>query len=265
MASGCCRPGWSVRRSLILLAGLLLAGCSGIPPMRHRIDAGQETYLVFVADAPDGRGDLYAMTAVASDVVQLTFTLPAEWCPRVSPHGDVVAFLRSRDEGDTLHTRVWLLNLLNGAEREVVLPDSSGAPLDLAWEDDGAGLRVRTTAATFRVAAPPARPQVTELPGVSMPGARVGFPAFATVAACAGSGGNLCVFPDSGPAAVLARDARDAFRWGSDSVAYLSGGEVVIRPLGPGRSRTLRWREALRNPRTPDVFVKVGPRARDFP
>lgn len=265
MASGCCRPGWSVHPRALAGLALVLAGCSGVPPMRHRIDAGQESYAVFVADAPDGRGDLFAVTAVGSDVVQLTFTLPAEWHPRISPNGDVVAFLRSRNEGDTLHARAWLLNLLNGAERELTLPDSSGAPVGIAWDANGSALVVHTTSGAFQVAAPPATAAATRVPEVSRSVLRVGSPEFASIAPCVDAATDLCVFPDSGAASLLAQDAHDAFRWGTDSVAYLAGGEVVIRPLGPGRSRTLRWREGLRNPRAPDAFVKVGPRERDSP
>ena len=233
--------------------------------MRHRIDAGRETFAVFVADAPDGRGDLYAMTGVGSDVVQLTFTLPAEWRPRLSPSGDVLAFLRSRDERDTLRTRVWLLNLLNGAERELALPDSSGTPNDLAWSDDGRAVLVRTSAGAWSISTPPAKPDAVVLPNVSNFPVRVGYPSFASIAACADVVANLCVYPDSGTPALVADDARDAFRWGDDSVAYLHGGGVVIRPVGPGRSRTLRWRAGLRGPREPDAFVKTGPTVRETP
>jgi hypothetical protein len=212
--------------------------------MRHRIDAGRETFAVFVADAPDGRGDLYAMTGVGSDVV---------------------AFLRSRDVRDTLRTRVWLLNLLNGAERELALPDSSGVPEDLAWADDGRALVVRTSAGAWSLSTPPAPPNAVVLSSVPASSVRVGYPSFASVAPCADLATNLCVYPDSGTPAVLDDGARDAFRWGDDSVAYVRGRDVVIRPLGPGRSRTLRWREGLRNPREPEAFVKTGPTVRDSP
>lgn len=235
--------------------------------MRHRIDAGRESFVVFVADAPDGRGDLYAMTAVGSDVVQLTFTLPAEWRPRVSPNGDVVAFLRSRDEADTLRTRVWLVNLLNGAERELAMPDSSGAPSDLAWSADGREILVATSSGTWSVAVPPAPSHATSVPAAATTAfqVRVGSPPFASIAACAERAADLCVLPDSGTPALLVSDAGDPFRWGGDSVAYVrAGGEVVIRPLGSGRSRTLRWRDALRAPREPDAFV-TGRRVRETP
>ena len=77
------KVGRKVLDAVVLL--LALSACSGVPPMRHHIEAGQEPFVVFVADAPDGRGDLYAMTPVGSDVVQLTFSLPAEWRPSLSP------------------------------------------------------------------------------------------------------------------------------------------------------------------------------------
>ena len=116
-----------MRPSVVLLGGLMLGGCTGLPPLRHKFEVGHDPYVILVADAPDGRGDLWAMSPEGSDIVQITFSLPAEWSPRLSPSGDVIAFLRSREEGDTARTRIWLLNLLNGSEREVRLPDSSGA------------------------------------------------------------------------------------------------------------------------------------------
>ena len=100
-------------------SALALAACSGLPPLRHKFEVGRDPYVMLVADAPDGRGDLWAMSPEGSDIVQITFSLPAEWSPRLSPSGDVIAFLRSREQGDTARTRIWLMNLLNGSEREV--------------------------------------------------------------------------------------------------------------------------------------------------
>lgn len=251
-----------------VVAGVLLAsalaGCNGVPPMRHRIEAGQESYVVFVANAPDGRGDLHAMTPSGSDVVQLTFTLPAEWGPALSPHGDILAFLRGREEGDTTRTSVWLLNLLNGAERELPLPDSAGAPVTVRFADEGRSVIVRTTSKAFRIAAPPAAPTTEELPAKAAAEAmsiRVGTPAFARVDRCPGSTA-LCVFPDSGAPAPLAQDARDATRWGADSIAYIQGGELIVRPLGPGRARRLEWRKGIQQPRGLTAFVTI-PRVRE--
>lgn len=226
--------------------------------MRHKIEAGQDPFVVFVADAPDGRGDLYAMTPVGSDVVQLTFSLPAEWSPSLSPNGTVVAFIRSREESDTTNAKVWLLNLLNGAERGLALPDSSGAPVRVAFTDGGRQLLVQTTARMFRVMAPPARPDAEEIPvDPSLFSLRVGTPSFARIGECAGSKA-LCVFPDSGSAVALAEGARDAARWGDDSLAWIQGEELVVRPLGPGHPRVVKWRSSLRNPRAIAFFEGLG-------
>jgi hypothetical protein len=242
------------------LLGLSLAGCSGLPPLRHKFEVGRDSYLILVADAPDGRGDLWATNTEGSDVVQITFSLPAEWSPRLSPSGDVIAFLRSRQQGDTARTRIWLMNLLNGSEREVTLPDSSGAPTALAWTEGGRALIVRTTRTFFRVNSPPMPPKPAEVPVNERPAAEralavlVGSPAFARVAACEGAAA-LCVYPDSGPPATIATGATDPARWGDDSLAYEMDGELVVRPVGPGRERLLRWRSSLVNPRDISVFT----------
>jgi len=248
-----------VRRSAVLL-GLSLASCSGLPPLRHKFEVGRDSYVILVADAPDGRGDLWAMSPEGSDIVQITFSLPAEWSPRLSPSGDVIAFLRSREQGDTARTRIWVLNLLNGSERELTLPDSSGAPTALAWAEGGRALMVRTTRSIFRVNAPPYPAEPVELSGAARVAAdkafdvSVGSPAFARVAACEATNA-LCVYPDSGPPASIAEGATDPVRWGDDSLGYVLDGELVIRPVGPGRERLVRWRESLVNPRDLSVFT----------
>ena len=251
-----------MRRSAPLFGALvlLLAACTGLPPLRHRFEVGRDPYVLLVADAPDGRGDLWAMSPDGSDIVQITFSLPAEWSPRLTPTGDVVAFLRAREQGDTARTRIWLLNLLNGSERQLRLPDSSGAPLAIAWTEDGRALVVRTTRAIFRINAPPAPPAPTELaPNEASAAERalsvtVGSPAFARVGPCEGSSA-LCIFPDDGPPAPIAEGATHPARWGDDSLAYQLNGELVVRPVGPGRERIVRWRPSLVHPRDLTVFT----------
>ena len=251
-----------MRRSAPLFGALLLllAACTGLPPLRHRFEVGRDPYVLLVADAPDGRGDIWAMSPDGSDLVQITFSLPAEWSPRLTPSGDVVAFLRSREQGDTARTRIWLLNLLNGSERQLRLPDSSGAPLAIAWTEDGRALVVRTTRTIYRINAPPAPPAPSEVPPREMASAdralsvMVGSPAFARVAPCE-EGGALCVFPDGGPPSPIATGATDPVRWGDDSLAYQLDGELVVRPVGPGRERIVRWRPSLVNPRDLTVFT----------
>ena len=44
-------------------------------------------------------------------------------------------------------------------------------------------------------------------------------------------------------------------RWGDDSLGYELDGELVIRPVGPGRERLVRWRASLVNPRDLSVFT----------
>jgi len=249
-----------VCRSALLLGLLGLVACSGVPPLRHRFEVGHDPYVVLVADAPDGRGDLWAMSPDGAEVVQVTFSLPAEWSPRLSPAGDVVAFLRSREESDTARTRIWLLNLLNGSERAVTLPDSAGAPLALAWAEGGRALVVRTTRSVFRVGAPPYPANPVEVPpnerGVAerVLSVTIGAPAFARIAPC-GERLALCVYPDSGSPAAIAEGGTGPVRWGDDSVGYQLDGELVVRPVGPGRERRVRWRQSLVNPRDLTVFT----------
>ena len=248
-----------MRPSAVLL-GLSLAACSGLPPLRHKFEVGHDSYVILVADAPDWRGDLWAMRPDGSDIVQITFSLPAEWSPRLSPSGDVIAFLRSREQGDTARTRIWLMTLLNGSERELTLPDSSGAPTALAWAEGGRAVLVRTTRSIFRVNAPPLPPEPAELAGAARTAAgtafdvTVGSPAFARIAACEDTNA-LCVYPDSGPPARIAEGATDPVRWGDDSLGYVLNGELVVRPVGPGRERLVRLRESLVNPRDFTVFT----------
>jgi hypothetical protein len=81
----------------------------------------------------------------------------------------------------------------------------------------------------------------------------LGDPVFARIVPCAEQGA-LCIQPDTGAPALLAHDARDALAWGSDSVAYFVGDEVVIRPLGAGRNRRLEM-DAPPRPRQMTAFT----------
>ncbi|HEX5633924.1 MAG TPA: hypothetical protein VFX50_11885 [Gemmatimonadales bacterium] len=228
--------------------------------MRHRIEAGRDAYVVVVADAPDGRGDLWAVHAGGGEAVQLTFSLPAESGPRLSPHGDVVAFLRARNAADTVHRRVWLLNLLSGAERELVLPEEAGVPLAVAWGPEGRVLVIRTTAALWLVNAPPAQPDPQRLVGADVVradsafGVFVGSPPFARVVPCDGAPG-ICSVDASGQAAVISPEGREPVAWGPDSVAWLEGDEIVVRPAGPGRARRAKLPARLDNVREGTAFL----------
>lgn len=238
---------------------LLLGACGPLPPMRHRIEAGEDPYVVFVADAPDGRGDLWAMHTGGGESVQLTFSLPAERGPALSPDGDVIAFLRARSSADTVHRRVWLMNLLNGAERELELPEGAGAPAEVAWRERGV-LVVRTTEATYLLDAPPAPAEPRRVSPAEAARAdsafavHVGDPPFGRIAECT-DGSGLCVVDAAGLASRLAPGAREPVGWGADSVGYLEGSDLVVRPVGPGRARRARLPTRLGNAREFTAFL----------
>ena len=226
--------------------------------MRHRIEAGQDPYVVFVADAPDGRGDLWAMHTGGGESVQLTFSLPAEAGPALSPDGDVIAFLRARSATDTVNRRVWLMNLLNGAERELELPEQAGTPAQVAWLGRTT-LAVRTSTGPWLLDAPPATPNPRRASASDVArtdsafAVLAGDPPFARITTCAGGTG-LCVTGDSGESA-LAPDGHDPISWGADSVGYLEGTELVVRPVGPGHARRAKLPARLEHPREFTAFL----------
>lgn len=244
-------------RVVTAIALLTLVACGGMPPLRHRIGTGQDPYVVFVADAADGRGDLWAVAPGGGRPIQITFTPPAEFGAALSPDGIQIGFIRSRNEADTALRTLSVFNLLNGAERALPLPKEAGYPLALAWAPDGRRIFVRTTGGLWRLDAPPEPPEVTPVPAVARAAAEslfsvlVGDPPFARVVPC-DNASDLCVLGDSG-LSVLAPDGREPMLWGTDSVAYLVGDEIVVRALGVGRSRVIRL-SGMRNPRSFSYF-----------
>lgn len=231
-----------------LLAGT--AACS-LSPVHRKIAVGEEAFVVFVAEGSNGHTDLFASVAAGGTPVRLTFTTLAEELPRLSPAGDVVAFARSR--GDLPARDLVVLNLLNGAERLLELPEEHGAITAIGWRDDGTAVYVATGEQAWHVTAPPARLQVTLLSGPGADSARTAFttrlgtPVFATAAPC--EDGGICVTGPSGEPARIAASGTGPFRWGSDSVAWFDAGELVIRPLGGGTARRMDWGPAVGNPR----------------
>ncbi len=117
----------------------------------------------------------------------------------------------------------------------------------------------------YRSSAPPAPSDARPVPAAERAAAEsalavlLGSPAFARVVPCAEPGA-LCVAGDTGAPGPLARDARDAARWGDDSVMFFRGDVVEIRPLGPGRARRLDWEAVPRRPRQMTVFLGTGRR-----
>jgi hypothetical protein len=244
----------------------LVAACGGtLPPLRGQMEVGRDSYAVFVGGGAPAGGDLYAVRTEGGPAVQITFTPVGEMRPALSPDGGMVAFIRGESLRDSTPGTVWVLNLMSGAEREIELPRGAGVPAQVGWAPDGRSLVVRSAAGLYRSAAPPAESALRPVPPAERATAEsslavlLGRPAFARVVPCPGAAG-ICVAADTGAPGLLARGAHGAFRWGTDSVAYFrgAGGEVEIRPVGPGRARLLRLENPPRRVREMTVFVGSG-------
>jgi hypothetical protein len=194
--------------------------------------------------------------------LQITYSAVGEMRPALAPDGGAVAFLRGASLRDSSPGTVWVMNLLSGTERQLALPKGAAAPERVGWMRDGRSLAVAAGHARYIVPAPPSSSKAVEVPRAERARADsalavlIGEPVFARVVGCAG-GGDLCVASagDTGPPAPLARGARDPARWGRDSVAYLAGGELLVRPLGPGRGRRVEISGAPRGLRQITVFA----------
>ena len=252
-------PGSPLTSVLVPLTLFLLTACQGVlPPLRDKIEVGRDAYAVFVGGSGLG-GDLYGVRADGGPAYPITYTPVAEQSPALAPDGVGLAFLRGRSLRDSTPAAVWVLNLMNGAERELRLPKGSGMPTRVGWSRDGAAVIIESTAGLFRVAAPPAPPRVEPVSGAGRAAAEsslavlLGDPVFARVVPCK-TPGDLCVSGDTGAPGFLAHEARQAVRWGADSVALLIGNRVEIRPLGPGRPRRLTWTNLPLDPRQMTFF-----------
>jgi hypothetical protein len=248
-----------------LVHPFLVTACEGtLPPLRGQIDVGREGYVVFVSGGGVAGGDLYAVRTEGGAAIPITFTAVGEMRPALATGGTAVAFLRGGSLRDSTPGSVWVLNLFNGAERELPLPKEAGKPRRVGWGHDGSWLAVEAENGLYRVQAPPNDPRPRRVPTAERAVAEsslsvlLGRPVFARVLPCAHPG-DLCVQASTGPPGLLAREARDAARWGDDSVAYLAGGSLWIRPVGPGRARRLDWSNTVR-PRQITVFL--GPSGR---
>lgn len=224
----------------------LLVGCEGtLPPLRGQIQVGHDGYAIFVAGSP-AAGDLYAVRSDGGPAIPITFSTIGEMRPRLSPDGTRLAFLRGRIVGDTTPGSVWVMNLQTGSEHEVELPVHAGPPTRVGWAPDGSSLVVGTAAVLYRAGVPPegaAAAPVRPAERASADSALavlLGDPIFARVVPCAGADA-LCVVGDTGAPGLLARGAHDAARWGGDSVAFLVGSGLEVRPLGPGHARRVSW------------------------
>lgn len=237
---------------------LLLTSCDAtLPPLRGQMEIGRDPYAVFVGGSGPN-SDLYAVRPDGGPPIAITFTTVAELKPALSPDGGALAFLRGASLNDSTPATIWVMNLLSGSERELVPPKGAGRPVAVGWEDGGRSVIVATRNGLYQVNAPPAAPDARPI----APGERaqaesslavlLGDPVFARVVPCK-TAGDLCVTGNSG-LAPLARSARDAVRWGPDSVAFFVGDDVEIRPLGPGRPRRLVWSNVPAQPREMTYF-----------
>jgi dipeptidyl aminopeptidase/acylaminoacyl peptidase len=224
-----------------------MCACGGtLPPLRGQIEVGNESYAVIAAGTNAASGDLYAVRASGGPVIPITFSTVGEMRPALSPDGRRLAFLRGRLVGDSIPGSVWIMDLLTGGEREVRLPRQAAPPSRAGWSRDGAALTVSAGSALYRVRLPdkPSQdaepvPPAERAAAESTLAALLGDPVFARVVPCAEPDA-LCVASDSGTG-LLAEHAHDATRWGSDSVAFLTGGVIEVRPLGPGTARKIEW------------------------
>lgn len=233
-----------------LALALLVIGCN-FSPLMNRIAPGEEPFVVIAGEGAGGQVDLFAVGSGGGAVTQLTFTVPIERGPRLATDGTVLAFLRMGDSLPGTAREVVVMNLLNGSERRLGLPAEAGRPESLAWGDDQATLYVRTALGVWALAAPPAplaaRRMVEGDPAADSAFTTwLGTPRFARAIAC---GPGVCAVTARSDTVQLTPTGRDPFRWGTDSVAWFEGDELMIRPLGAGLSRRMNWTRPPVNPR----------------
>ncbi len=245
--------GWPRAVALTAIVAAGVVGCS-VSPIANRVKIGEEDFVVFAGDGVDGRSDLFVSLANGGTVTQLTFTTPLEMLPRLSPEGGVLAFVRARDSLPSSPRTLVVMNLLNGAERDIALPDSAGKPQALGWARELGVFYVRTDrATTWRVTTPPLALAVTSVPAGEQVAADsalatwLGEPRFARAVAC--PAGGVCVIGPSGDTTTLAANGQGVLRWGADSVAWFEGTDLIVRSLGPGPARRVLWRRVPARPR----------------
>jgi hypothetical protein len=246
----------------VLCAVALLAACN-VSPVRSRVKVGEEAYLVFVAEGTDKRTDLFVVPASGGNVARLTFTPVVERSPSLTSRGDMLAFLRLDADSSAGTRGVVVMNMLNGAERLIELPDRAGPITQVAWRDDDAALWVRTASGLWTVNAPPAPADARPVTGgeASLADSAltlwVGSPRFARVVPCANGG--VCVVPPTGDTAQVSATGRDPARWGSDSLSWFEDEELFVRSLGRGTPRRVPLRMVNADPpRRPREVAHAG-------
>ncbi|MBA3319004.1 MAG: hypothetical protein H0T50_13075, partial [Gemmatimonadales bacterium] len=155
-------PGERVRLGTLLL----LAACeSTFLPLRGKLAVGRDPMVVFVGGDGRAGGDLYAVSTAGGRVIPITFSTVGEMRPALSPDGGEVVFLRAGSLADSSPASVWVMNLMNGAERQVALPDGAGPPEQVGWTDGGRSLVMRAGGRLYRADAPPAKGAATPVAG----------------------------------------------------------------------------------------------------
>jgi hypothetical protein len=250
------------------LAVLGLAACGGsLPPLRGHIEVGSDPFVIFVGGTSRAGGDLYAVPGTGGAAIPVTFTAVGEMRPALAPNGGAVAFLRGGTLRDSVPATVWVMNLLNGAERQIALPRGAPPPSRVGWNPAGTELVIRAGDRLYRTPAPPAEETAAPVPAAERAGAEsalavlLGRPAFARVVRCADPR-DLCVQGDTGAPGLLAREAAAAARYGDDSVLVQIGRQLLVRPVGPGRARAIAWAALPPAPREPTAFGGATPAPR---
>jgi hypothetical protein len=240
------------RRGGVLLLGVM--ACRGtISPLSNKLEVGHESYIVFVADGEEGLGDLFAAAPTGGEAYQITFTRIDESHPVLSPDGVVLAFLR-RNHGDSSQAVPVMMNLVSGGERTV---KDAGAVSALAWNGDGSRLYLRGPSGIMAVDAPPAPMTISKVDAAEYQQADSAFkvllgdPPIGEAIAC--DQGGICASLASG-ITVLAGEGHSPARWGSDSLVYSVGNELLVRPLGGGAVRMVRFTGNLKDPRQASLF-----------
>lgn len=233
-------------------AVVAVAACS-FTPLTNRVDLGSDDFVVFVGEGVDGNTDLFVSLASGGSVTQLTYTGSVEMLPRLSSDGGVLAFVRARDTTEKSPRALIMMNLLSASERRLDLPENSGVPTALGWNDDGTAVYLRQTTGTWRVAAPPAPLSMDAVTGAELlaadtaVGTWLGTARFAEAVPC--PDGGVCVTGPRGDTTKIAPQGASALRWGADSIAWFEGDNLIVRGLGPGPARRVTWRRAPANPR----------------
>ena len=245
--------------TLLAFIGATLGCRLSMSPLQNRLDVGRESYAIFAADGEGGQGDLFAVAGAGGSIFPVTYTRLHESGPALSPDGTMLAFLRSRTAGDSADTRVVVMNLLNGAERVLFTSRPGRIPLKVGWYAAAPVLFIGTSGGVLEATLPPADlvvyPTANHTVATAALRVLLGSPAFAEVVPCDEQPG-LCVAPlVGGGEESLGPDVSAAVPWGPDSLAYLSGGQLLVRPLAAGRSRVVNWVDPPDDPRQLTGFL----------